>query len=130
MGSLNHANIPVVDKDSKTFRNVNGRSLFYTQSTNDGKEILVEAAPARELGPDNQKAWGLYREGRSTMERIASDVDDSRSLTVEKVGPEDSLQVIPDGQPESVQVSIRHAGNKIVESNSINHEVADRISND
>lgn len=130
MGSLNHSDIQVVDKDSKTFRNVNGRTIFYTQSTNDGKAELVSAPPYRELGSDDQKAWGVIAEARTTTDRVASDVDATRSQYVDKPTVDDSLEVIPDGQPSNVQVAIRHTGNRVVEGSSINHEVADRTSND
>lgn len=141
MGSLNHNDVPVVSKDSKTFRMVNGRKITAVSSNTDVSSTEVSSEQERTLGSGSvvssagavtyfeEKAWGVTVEGRTTTARIASLTSNSREQLVDKVVPSDQVENIPTGFPSLGQYGITHRGNKVVTTLSTGDVTVERAAN-
>jgi len=142
MGSLSGNGIPVVSKTPYTFTNQDGRQIVRSNSVDDTDAVLVEkTTPDRTISSgsivrDNgaveyteDKVYGLYMMGRSTDERVASKVGNTRNLNVE-LGDNMTDAVIPVGlTPDVPQIGIKHTGNRIVHNQSVDDLVVERLAN-
>ena len=146
MGSLNAPGIPVPTKTPETYRRLDTR-IIKTDAANDVIETINRDRPElnRPLGsgcivrdqPGGAVAdcvetvvWGLYREGRSTSERIASDLDATRDLSVATSGNA-TIAVIEDSlRPDIPQTSVRSQGTTIDIRNSVNDGRIDSVPSD
>lgn len=141
MGSLSGNGIPVVSKTPYTFTNQDGRQIVRSNSVDDTDSVLVNnSTPDRTISSgsivrDNgsveyveDKVYGLYMMGRSTDERVASKVGNTRGLDVE-LGDNMTDAVIPEGlTPNVPQIGIKHTGNKIVHNQSVGDTVVERLA--
>lgn len=131
MGSINSSSVSVVGKNSRTFRNHDGRRIIHSDSASDGIHVEVAGSdqPEKELGPTDANAFGMYREGRTTTSVVASDEGIPRPLQVAKSNVADLLEVMPHGTPGLTQYAIRHEGNRVVVGTSVSDGIVERISN-
>lgn len=140
MGSLAATGIPVVAKNSNTYRKMSV-IINATDSETDVATNIVTADVARTISSGSivrddgsvdyyeDLAWGAYRMGRSTMERVASDVGASRDNMV-KLGDNRTVAVVPDSlQPNIPQLGYKHTGDSIQESQSVDDSIVQRIPN-
>jgi len=140
MGSLAATGIPVVAKNSNTYRKMS-IIINATDSETDVATNIVTADVARTITSGSivrddgsveyyeDLAWGAYLMGRSTMERVASDVGASRDNMV-KLGDNRTIAVVPDSlQPNIPQLGYKHTGDSIQESQSVDDSVVQRIPN-
>jgi len=126
MGSLNASGVPVPAKTPLSYRKMDTR-ITQTDAANDVIEEVTDNRPElnRPLGSgcivrENGVAdctetvvFGLYKESRSTSERIASDEDAVRDLSVATSGNA-TVAVIPTSlQPNTPQISVRSLGTHI-----------------
>lgn len=131
MGSLNASGIPIVAKNSNTFRKRDVR-ITRESSKNDTIATVVSTPVTRTITSgsivrDNgvvvyneDLVWGVYMQGRTNTARVASKAGVTRSVVVDLDGGNLSREVIPTGLgAPTPQLSIRHEGNTVVESNSI-----------
>lgn len=143
MGSLNAPGIPVPDKTPESYRRMDTR-ITKTDAANDVVEEVVALRPElnRTLGsgcivrdaPGGAVAdctetvvWGLYKESRSTSERIASSLTAVRDLSVPTSG-NTTVAVIPDSlAPDIPQTSVRSLGTHIDRRNSVTDEQIDSV---
>lgn len=140
MGSLSGNGIPVVSKVQTTITN-QGRQLIKSQSVGDTSTIVVnQSTPDRTISSGSvvtqagavsyteDKVWGLYMMGRSTLDRVASKAGNTRTLDVE-LGDNITDAVIPSTLvPHVPQLDIRHTGNRVVTHNSQNDSLVRRAS--
>lgn len=135
MGSLHASGVPVVAKNSNSFRKRDVR-ITRESSRNDTIAVVVSAPVTRTITSgsivrDNgtvvyyeDLVWGAYLMGRSNMARVASKDGVARSIIVDLDGANLSREVIPTGLGNKIpQVSIRHLGNTLVEENSVRDNI-------
>lgn len=131
MGSLNASGIPVVSKTSDTFRKrgikiskINSVTDVDTQVTSHRPELsraigsgsVVRASGA--VAYFEEKAWGVTRMARTTTDRIASDVNATRTRIV-NLGDNITDAVIETAlQGTTPQDHVAHRGRKIAVANS------------
>lgn len=143
MGSLNAPGIPVPVKTPETYRRMDTR-IIKTDAANDVIETINRDRPEldRPLGsgcivrdqPGGAVAdcvetvvFGLYREGNSTSQRIASDLSAVRDLSVATSGNA-TIAVIEDSlKPDIPQTSVRSFGTHIDRRNSVNDGQIDSV---
>jgi len=144
MGSLNHPDIPVVAKQNFTFRKHDIR-IERTDSAGDVPVLVTANRPdlSRPLGSGcivkdtvsgavadctETVVWGLYKEARSTSERIASDESAPRNLNVASSGNA-TIAVIPTSlAPDIPQTSVRSFGSHIDRRNSVTDGQIDSVA--
>lgn len=144
MGSLNASGIPVVAKNSDTFRLKDGTKIYVTNSYTDVITAVADSSEDRVISSgsivrDNgtvvyteDKVWGLYMGGRSNDERVASTVGATRDLDIERVivSGVDTLAVIPQMLvPHIAQQDVRHLGSKVTIHQSVGDTLVERVSN-
>lgn len=141
MGSLSATGIFFVSKTNATIRKRDIRITSENAET-DTVTNLVTTPHTRAISSGSiirddgsvlyteDKVWGVYRMGRSTTERIASDADASRSIVVDLPPLESgTVVVIPDSLDNDVpQVSLRHTGDKVVKGQAVGDTVVERLA--
>jgi len=143
MGSLDAPGVPVPGKTPVSFRKMDTR-ITKTDAADDVVQEVTDFRPelSRPLGsgcivkdtPTGAVAectetvvWGLYKEARSTSERIASDEDAVRDLSV-PTEKNDTIAVIEDSlKPDTPQTSVRSFGTHIDRRNSVTDEQIDSV---
>jgi len=140
MGSLPASGIPVVTKQSLTFRKHDIR-IKATDSRDDSIALVTANRPVlsrpigsgsivRDLGVVDyyeEKVVGAIRMARTCDERIASDVSCVRD-TVVKLGDGQTIAVIEAAlQPSTPQKWALNAGDKIVRQDSTDDTTIDRV---
>lgn len=136
MGSLDAPGVPVPGKTPLSFRKMDIR-ITKTDADNDviqtitrnrpennrplGSGCIVKDTPGGAIADCQETVvWGLYKEARSTSERIASDEDAVRDLSVPTSGNM-TIAVIEDSlKPDTPQTSVRSLGTHIDVRNSVN----------
>jgi hypothetical protein len=141
MGSLNASGIPVVAKQTATFRKQDIR-IISTDNTTDTISVVTSNRPSlsRAIGSgsivrdDNinpatveyieEVVWGVNFGSRSTSERLARDGAKDLSIADEEV------VVIPTGLlPNTPQAWVYQGGDRVGRTNSITDTIVDRVSN-
>lgn len=135
MGSLNAPGVPVPAKTPLSYRKMDIR-IVQTDAQNDVIETVTRNRPevSRPLGSGciiadtptgavanctQTVAWGLYREARSTSQRIASDENAVRDLSVATSGNA-TIAVIPASlSPDIPQTTVRSLGTHLDVRNSV-----------
>lgn len=144
MGSLNASGIPVVAKNSETFRLRDGTKIYKTDSRDDTITNVADSSEVRVISSgtivrDNgtvvyteDKVWGLYMGGRSNDERVASEVGAVRDLGVDRVDMSgvQTIAVIPESLvPHNAQQDVRQLGNKVTIQQSVGDTLTERVAN-
>lgn len=140
MGSLAATGIPVVAKNSDTYRKM-PVIIHRTDSETDVATNIVTADVARTISSGSivrddgtvdyfeDVVWGVSMMGRSTTARVASDVSAVRDNVV-KLGDNITDAVIPGSlAPNKPQLGYRHTGDGIQETQSVDDSVVQRIPN-
>jgi len=143
MGSLNAPGIPVPNKTPETYRRMDTR-IVKTDAANDvvqtintnrpelnrplGSGCIVKDTPGGAVAECNETVvWGLYREARSTSQRIASDINATRDLSVPTSGNMTVAVIETSLQPDTPQTSVRSLGTHIDRRNSVNDGRIDTV---
>lgn len=136
MGSVSASGVPVVSKDSYSYRK---RDILITRenSATDGVSNLVTAAPVRTIGSgsivrkDYSSAsadmyetlvWGVQFGARSSSTRVGREGE--RSLSV----PNSGVFVVPTTlQSNTPQISVTNCGSKVVRRQGVGDGLVDRV---
>lgn len=144
MGSLNASGIPVVAKNSDTFRLRDGTKVYKTDSRDDSITEVAESSEVRVISSGSivrddgsvtyteDRVWGVYMGGRSSDERVASAVGADRNLDVAKVDMSgvQTIAVIAESLvPHNAQKDVRHLGNKVTIQQSVGDTLIERVAN-
>lgn len=144
MGSLHASGVPVVAKNSETFRLRDGTKIYKTDSRDDTITNVADSSEVRVISSgtivrDNgtvvyteDKVWGLYMGGRSNDERVASAVGATRDLDVDKVDMSgvQTIAVIPGTLvPHNAQQDVRQLGGKVTIHQSVGDDLVERVAN-
>lgn len=138
MGSLSASGIPVVSKESRTYRK-RDNYITATDSRDDSVTNLVTHKPdnfraissgsiVREDGSveyTEDRVWGMQFASRSSDARIAR--DGTRNLEVDNNDNETEAVIETSLQPDTPQTTVSHTGNRVVRSNSANDTLIDRV---
>jgi hypothetical protein len=139
MASLSGNGIPVVSKVQTTITH-QGRNIVKSQTVGDTETTIVDAPPDRTISSGSvvtqagavsyteDKVWGVYMMGRSTLDRVASKQGNTRTLDVE-LGDNITDAVIPETLvPHVPQIDVRHTGARVTVHNSQNDSLIERAS--
>lgn len=144
MGSLNADGIPVVSKNSDTFRMKDGTKIYKTNSKDDVITDVADSSEVRVITSgtivrDNgdvvyteDRVWGVYMGGRSNDERVASTVGATRDLDVDKVNMSgvQTIAVIAESLvPHNAQQDVRQLGGKVTIHQSVGDDLVERVAN-
>jgi hypothetical protein len=140
MGSLPASGIPVVTKQSLSFRKCDIR-IKATDSRDDSISVITTNRPAlsRPIGSGSivrdsgvvdyfeEKVVGAIRMARTCDERIASDINCSRQVVVD-LGDSKTIAVVETSlMPTTPQKWALNAGDRIVRQDSISDTTIDRV---
>lgn len=145
MGSLNANGVPVPDKTPFSFRKMDNRITkedaatdvveTYTSYDPDlnrtlGSGCTVKDTPTGAIADCKETVvWGLYKEGRSTQSRIASDEDNARNLTVATSGIGTRAVIETALQPNTPQRTVRHLGTQLDVRDSVTDNQVASVAN-
>lgn len=143
MGSLNASGIPVVTKDSNSYRK-RDNLITVTDSVADvvsnqvsykpqnhrtiGSGSIVREAADGGVEYTEERVWGIQYEAQSTDARIAR--DGARNLSVDNNDNETNAVIETSLQPNTPQEGVRHTGNRVVRSNTQSGTITDRVNNE
>lgn len=136
MGSLSASGIPVVAKTSLTFRKHDVRikaTNSFTDSVSgvsDYRESNNRTIGSGSIVRDNgtvvyaeDRVWGVYRMGRSTTARIASDTGNVRQVEVDLAGNTTQAVIASGLVPNLPQLGHKSLGERIQQNQSVGDTV-------
>lgn len=141
MGSLSANGIPVVNKQSLTFRK-HDINIEATNNVGDSVSGVTSHRPSlsraigsgsivRDDGTVNyheELVFGATRMGRTSLTRIPSDTGNPRTSVVDLGDNRTDAVIETSLSPDTPQLAHRHTGNRVVEGQAVGDTVVERLA--